>query len=289
MVDLTELFCLVDEFCVRLERALPALPSLLSSHGPAPRLAPGEVLTLFILFHMQRYREFKKFYTDHVLQHLTSEFPHLVSYPRYIAILPRYAFYFFAFLFHLLGACSGISFIDSTTLRVCLGKRVKSHKVFKGLAEWAKSSKGWVFGFKLHLVINDRGELLRVCLTRGRCDDRKVVPQLLQTLFGKVYGDKGYISQALFEKLFKEGVELVTKIKKNMKGALLPLVDKVMLRKRAVIESVIDQLKNISQIEHTRHRSPVNFCINVIAGLIAYSLQPKKPSLELQRDFPLAA
>lgn len=283
MTELTELFCLVDDFCVRLDRACPALPTLRPTRGPAPALFPSEVLTLLILFHSQRYRDFKTFYTKHVCKYLAREFPNLVSYPHFVALLPRFAFYFFAFLFFLLGPCSGLSFIDSTTLRVCLGKRAKSHRVFKGLAEWAKTSKGWVFGFKLHLVVNDRGELLRFCLSRGRTDDRKPVPDLLRRLFGKVYGDKGYISQKLFEELFEQGVELVTKVRKNMKGALLPFLDKILLRRRAVIESVIDQLKNISQIEHTRHRSPVNFCINLIAGLIAYSLQPKKPSLNLAR------
>ena len=141
---------------------------------------------------------------------------------------------------------------------------------------------GWFYGFKLHLVINDCGELLACQITPGNVDDRKPVPALCKRLFGKLIADRGYISQPLFEQLLDTfGVQLITKLRKNMKNRLLPLIDKLLLRKRAIIESVVDQLKNISQIEHTRHRSPINCFINIIAGLIAYCHQPKKPSLNL--------
>ena len=164
---------------------------------------------------------------------------------------------------------------------VCLNQRIASHKVFAGLAERGKTSTGWFFGFKLHLVINDRGELLSVHLTPGNVDDRKPVPQLLHKLFGKVFGDKGYISQSLREFLRQTfGVQLVTKLRSTAKNQLpMPLMDRVLLSKRAIIESVIDQLKNISQIEHSRHRSVTNFLVNLLCGLIAYAHQPKKPSL----------
>ena len=119
-------------------------------------------------------------------------------------------------------------------------------------------------------------------LTAGNVDDRKPVPNLVKTLIGKLVGDKGYISQKLFDTLLQHGLQLVTKIKKNMKNRLLTLWDKFLLRKRAVIESVNDQLKNISQIEHSRHRSVLNFLANILAALIAYMLQPKKPSIKLE-------
>ena len=110
-------------------------------------------------------------------------------------------------------------------------------------------------------------------------DDREPVPALAKGLVGKLIGDKGYISNNLFLELWNDGLQLITKIKKNMKNKLMPLVDKILLRKRAVVESVNDQLKNISQIEYIRHRSVWNFACNVVAGLCAYSLQPKKPSI----------
>ena len=143
---------------------------------------------------------------------------------------------------------------------------------------------GWFYGFKLHLVINDQGELLAFYLSAGNMDDRVPVPQLAQRLFGKLFGDKGYISQPLFDQLLAQDVQLVTGIRKNMKNRLLPLWDKLLLRKRTLIETVNDQLKNISQIAHTRHRSVNNFLVNVIAGLIAYTHQPKKPALKLNDE-----
>lgn len=144
---------------------------------------------------------------------------------------------------------------------------------------------GWFFGFKLHLVINDRGEIMAVQITPANVDDRKPVPQLTQSLNGKMFGDKGYISQPLFDKLLDQGLQLVTRIKKNMKNKLMPLIDKILLRKRGLIESVNDQLKNISQIEHTRHRSIWNFAVNSLGALTAYVLKPKKPSLKVKTAF----
>lgn len=185
-----------------------------------------------------------------------------------------------AYLVSRYGACSGLSFVDSTPIAVCHNRRIPSHRVFEGLARRGKSSVGWFFGFKLHIVINDTGELLAVRLTPGNVDDRAPVPQLTQRVFGKLFGDKGYISKALFAELFKRDIQLVTKLKTNMKNRLMLMIDKVLLRKRAIIESVNDQLKNISQVEHTRHRSVANFIVNLVSGLIAYTHQPRKPSLK---------
>ena len=140
---------------------------------------------------------------------------------------------------------------------------------------------GWFYGFKLHLVVNDQGELLACQLTPGNVDDRTPVPILSKRLFGKLFGDRGYISRRLFEQLWQDfQVQLITKLRKNMQNRLMIMSDKLLLRKRALIETIIDQLKNISQIEHSRHRSPINFVVNVLAGLIAYCLQPKKPALQ---------
>ncbi len=125
-------------------------------------------------------------------------------------------------------------------------------------------------------------------MTTGNIDDRKPAPDLLHDRLGKVYGDKGYISQPLFDTLFARGVELITKNRKNMKPRLLKLMDKLLLRKRAIIETIIDQLKNISQVEHTRHRAPVGFLWNLAAALIAYCHQPKKPNLNLVTQAEMA-
>ena len=135
---------------------------------------------------------------------------------------------------------------------------------FKGLAKKSKSTMGWFFWFKLHIIINDKGELMAFKVTHSTTDDRKSVEKLTHNLTGKLIGDKGYISQALFTKLYQEGLELITSIRKNMKNRVMTMTNKLLLRKRALIETVNDQLKNISQIDHTRHRSPINFMVNLM-------------------------
>jgi hypothetical protein len=180
------------------------------------------------------------------------------------------------------GKSQGVAFIDSTLLAVCPPRRSSRHKVFAGLARWGRNSFGWCYGFKLHLLLNDVGELLACRLTAANGDDRKPVPQLVKAVQGKVCGDRGYMSQALFADLFAHGVQLITKLRKDMKNKLLPILDKLLLRKRSLIETVNDQLKNISQIEHSRHRSVANFLVNLVAGLIAYTYQEKKPSLHIR-------
>jgi len=184
---------------------------------------------------------------------------------------------------------TGIAFVDSTPLKACHIKREKSHRVFKKEAAKSKTSTGWFYGFKLHLIINDKGELLTFHLTPGSIDNRVPVPQMAQDIWGKLYGDKGYISQALFKQLLKTDVQLVTKIRKNMKNKLMPLMDKVLLRKRALIETVNDPLKNISQIEHTRHRSAIGFICNLLAGLITYTYRETLPSLNISTGHPATA
>jgi len=280
-MSLLELFCNVDDFWKRFQ--LHWNQQMLAS-GALQRLRDGnlsesEVMTIMIHFHQSHYRNFKAYYKQHVQVHLRSEFPNLVSYGRFVQLMPTVLVPLCAYLVSCYGRCTGISFIDSTPIGVCHNRRIHSHRVFEGMAARGKSSVGWFFGFKLHIVVNDLGELLACRLTLGNVDDRSPVSDLTRRVFGKLFGDKGYISQALFAQLFERGIQLVTKLKSNMKNRLMPLADKVLLRKRAIIESINDQLKNISQIEHTRHRSPVNFMVNLVSGLIAYCHQPKKPSL----------
>ena len=283
MNSLVELFVSVDDFCMVF---MPKLNQLLLASGAIQRqrarsLSTSEVMTILIHFHQSHYRNFKAYYCKYVLVHLRKEFPGLVSYSRFVEFIPSALFPLCAYLRQVcFGDCTGISFIDSTSLDVCLNQRISSHKVFAGLAQRGKTSTGWFFGFKLHLVFNDRGEILNVVLTPANVDDRKPVPQLVKKLFGKLFGDKGYLSQPLFDELYQTfGIQLITKLKSNMKNRLMLFSDKLLLRKRAIVETIIDQLKNISQIEHSRHRSVANFLVNVLCGLIAYAHQPVKPSI----------
>jgi len=284
MESLLELFVSVDDFC---QVFLPFWERKLLQDGSKKRRRSGElsiseIMTIIIHFHQSHYRDFKTYYSEHVCQHLSKEFPKLVSYERFVILMPFVLGPLSAYLKSLYGRCHGISFIDSTALSVCDNHRIHNHKVFVGIAQRGKGSMGWFYGLKLHLVVNDWGELLACQITPGNIDDREPVSTLSRRLFGKLIADRGYISQALFEQLLDTfGVQLITKLRKNMKNRLMPLMDKLLLRKRAIIESIVDQLKNISQIEHTRHRSPTNCFINIIAGLIAYCHQPKKPSLNL--------
>jgi len=283
---ITEIFCDVDDFCKAFANHCQA--HLLQENNENPMKMPkcsmsmSEIMTIVIYFHLSHYRTFKWYYKQHVCVYLRPYFPHLVSYNRFVEIMQLLVVPLTLYLMkHKIGKCSGISFLDSTTLDVCHNRRIYSHKVFKGLAERGKSSTGWFYGFKLHLIVNDKGEILAFCLTPGNVDDRdwKTISTLTKDLFGKIFADRGYISQKLFAKLYEKDITLVTRLKKNMKNKLICLQDKLLLRKRAVIESVNDFLKNICQIEHSRHRSPVNFLVNLVAGLVAYSFLPKKPSL----------
>lgn len=283
-MSLIPIFCEIDDFCQDFE---PMLNRHLLDDGNRKRLrrstlARSEVMTIIVEFHRSNYRTFKHYYNQHVCVYLRWAFPQLVSYNRFVELMGEALLPLCAYLHTRKGSCSGISFIDSMPIAVCHNRRIHSHQVFDETAERGKNSVGWFYGFKLHLIVNDEGELLAVQLTAGNVDDRTPVPKLVKELFGKLYGDKGYISQKLFDLLFADGVQLVTKIRKNMKNKLMPIFDKLMLRKRAIIETIYDQLKNISQIEHTRHRSGFNFLVNVISALIAYTYQEKKPSLNLR-------
>jgi transposase len=284
-MSLLELFVEVDDFCSAFEgwAAQQQLPGK-AKRGPEPSLSASEVMTIVIHFHQAGYRDFKSFYQKHVCKHLVAEFPKLVSYGRFIELMPSVLLVLCAYLQNRFGNCTGIAFVDSTPLAVCHNRRISRHKVFKDLAARGKNMMGWFYGFKLHLIVNELGELLAVHLTPGNVDDRRPLRGMTEDLFGKLFGDKGYLSQALFETFYERGLELVTSLRKNMKGQLMLLSDKLLLRKRFIIETITDQLKNISQIEHTRHRSPANFAVNLLAGLIAYTHQPKKPSLRLPAD-----
>jgi len=281
-VNWVELFCDVDDFCLVVEPLLQQrlLEGGLRRRNRKGRMTASEIMTILIAFHQSNFRDFKHFYQMLAVRH-RAEFPDLVSYNRFVELMPTVILLLCAYLKSRFGSCTGISFIDSTKLAVCGNKRIKRNRVFNGIARLGKTTMGWFFGFKLHLVINECGELLAVQLTPGNIDDREPVPDMTRELIGKLFGDKGYISEKLFRELWDHGLQLVTSIRSNMKNKLMPVLDKVLLRKRSLIETVNDQLKNISQIEHTRHRSPGNFMVNLIAGLIAYTHQPKKPSLRL--------
>ncbi len=229
-----------------------------------------------------QHKNLKHFYINFVQIHLNDLFPKTVSYNRFVELSQQVILPMTMFLkMQCLGECTGITYVDSTPIRVCNKKRIKRNKVFKDIAAVGKSTMGWFYGFKLHLIVNEKGDILNFVITQGNVDDRAPLndSKFLSKIKGKLYGDKGYISAKLTQLLFVDGVQLITGIRDKMKNCLLELKDKILLRKRSIIETINDELKNICQVEHSRHRSFENFISNLISGLIAYSFFPKKPAI----------
>lgn len=288
-----EIFCNLDDFMKEFETVLIknsiSGSSLPKKRNRKSKMSKSEVITIMVIFHLKSYRNLKHFYLYYVSKHMRDFFPDLVSYNRFVELQKKVIQPLAVYLkLRGLGKCSGISFIDSTALKVSHYKREKQHKVFKGIAEKSYGTLGWFYGFKLHLICNDKGQIVDFMITKANVDDRFPLKNknFHDKIFGKIYGDKGYLGKDLFDKLFVDGIHLVTKLRKNMKKKALEFMDKVYLRKRAIIESVNDVLKNTCQIEHSRHRSFDNFLANLIAGLTAYSFLDAKPSIEIQRFLP---
>ncbi len=277
---LTELFCEICEFYKIFEAIF--IKQVIGERRQRPfcRLDICEIMTIMIAFQMIGGQNFKQFYKDVILQFHRKEFPNLVSYQRFIELAPMALTILAIFLkFRIeMSEKTGLYIIDSTALCVCKNIRIPRHKVFKELAKRGKTSTGWFYGFRLHLVINHLGELMSVHITAGDIDDRKPVSKMVKALKGKLLGDKGYIKKVLVKELFEQGLEFITTIRKNMKQNM-SVFNRILLRKRAVIETANDLLKNYFQAEHSRHRSAAGFMNNVLSALIAYSFYPNKPEM----------
>ena len=280
----TELFCIIDEFCKHFEAENAG--NLLEDNSGAKRrrrqasLSDSEIMTILLYFHFGTFRNFKHYYLFFIKGTMKSYFPKAVSYNRFVELESRVFFQLMFFLnLGAFGRCTGITFVDSTMIPVCHNLRRYANKVFKGIATDGKGTMGWCHGFKLHLACNDRGEIIAFVLTGANVSDKdpKVFKVLAKRLYGKMFADKGYISQKLFDFLFEDGIQLVTGLRVNMKNKLIPFYDRMMLRKRYIIETINDMLKNTAQIVHSRHRSVSNFIMNLISALGAYCFFDNKP------------
>jgi hypothetical protein len=281
MNELVELYCCVDDFWKQFKNEWDKhLIDRTWPHGPDPELSTSEMMTIVILFHQSNFRTFKHFYCDYVLKFLRKEFPKLISYSRFVYLMKNLFVPLFAFLLHNRGKITGIAFIDSTKIQICHNKRIPRNKVFSSVAKRGKTTAGWFYGFKLHLIINEVGEILAFQFTPGNVSDVSTLESLSKGVFGKLFGDKGYISAEIAKKLFERGLKLFTTFRNKMKNKLIELKDKILLRKRVLVETVNDQLKNISQLGHTRHRSVGNFFVNALGAIAAYTQQPKKPRIK---------
>ena len=280
----TALFCVIDDFCKQFESENAGKLLLGEEQGKRRRrkasMSDSEIMTILLYFHFGSFRNFKHYYLFFVKGALKSHFPNAVSYNRFVELESRVFFPLMFFLnLRAFGRCTGITFVDSTMIPVCHNLRRYANKVFKGFATDGKGTMGWCHGFKLHLACNDRGEIIAFVLTGANVSDKdpNVFKVLAKRLYGKLFADKGYISQKIFDFLFEDGIQLVTGLRVNMKNRLMPFYDRLMLRKRHIIETINDMLKNKAQLVHSRHRSLTNFIMNLISALGAYSFFENKP------------
>lgn len=288
---IVEVFCFVDDFgkegqAYYATHPLPVGLEPRHSAGRKAALSESEVLTILVLYHLSGFKCFEYFYERLLLQDLKSYFPQAVSYTQFLYLSQQ------ACLHMLLLAQYRCSFsartkpyyIDSKKLPVCDNRRIPQHRVFANIARQGKSSTGWFYGFKLHLVTKQYAQLIRFLITPANVADnnKQVLGYLLADLQGKCYGDKGYLSSML-EELLEKGLHLVTKLRKNM---LLTFQDKLGLLKRGKIEAVNDVLMSVCDIDHTRHRNPINAFVQVLSGLVAYCfLEPQNTKFKPDRLF----
>ena len=275
--QLTRIFCQIDDFCKELnsytnQKALPS-PSR-SKRGPRCSLSDSEIMTILIFFQASGYRNFKTFYTHFLLDYWHHAFPNLPSYHRFLELMPRVAIPLVLFSQLNCGKKTGLYYIDSSCLPVCHLKRSKRHKTFKEIAQYGRTSVGWFFGLKLHIVVNERGQLMAFRITSGNRSDITSAEPLLKHLQGLAFGDKGYISKAVFNRLLKQGLKLVTRVRKNMKKTPLSSLEKQLLDQRGIIETIIGHLKHRYQVWHTRHRSIANAMTHLVAAIAAYVIDP---------------
>jgi len=278
---LVETFCAVDDFC---KAFLPQWEAYLIRNGTAPRgpepgLAISEIITILLMLHGSRFKYLKSFYNGVTGEVLRRYFPSMPCYERFVALQPSVLLPLLCFLLSRLGQRTGIYYIDSTALAVCHNRRIGRHKTFKGLAARGKTSMGWFFGFKLHLVFNHLNEIVALKLTPGNVHDGAPVEQLTQNLTGKLFGDKGYLGKQRVAALLKRGLVLMTKVRKNMKALPLTLIDKLLLNARNMAETIIGHIKAFSSLNLPKHRAPINAFLHLLAALTAYQLNPIKPDV----------
>lgn len=289
MIDLTTIFYQIDEFCKKFNHQVKknTLSAGKNIRNRTIKLTQSEVMTISIWYHFSGYKDFKNYYEKHVLVYLKREFPGLVSYSRFIELRKIIIKPMIVFLITTMGSCTGKSFIDSFRLISCHAKRQSSHKTLKAISAKGKTSTGWFYGTKVHLIFNDKGEIISLSISPGNISDNneQLLLKITKDIKGKLFGDKGYIiNPKLFEKLYLKGLQIVTKIRANMKNKLMDMDDKLALRKRGFAESIGDILKEHLNLEHTRHRSIWGFFLNIFSCLVAYQMREKKPQLSVRID-----
>src|SRR5215213_10386052 len=279
---LVEDFCQFDDFCQGFyphweARLLAEGSAPCKKRGPEAGLADSEIMTILVLYHSSRFRNFKAFYQGVVLALLRSAFPKAPCYARFIALTSHVWVPLTFFLLSRMGPRTGIYYIDSTALPVCHNRRIDRHKVFADLAERGKTSTGWFFGFKLHLVFNHERQIVALALTPGNVRDTTPVPQLTRDLIGKLFGDKGYAGKDLAHGWLRRGLVLMTRVRRNMKRLPVSFLDKALLNGRNIVETITGHIKEFPSLRLPRHRSVFNAFTHLTAALVAYQINPLPP------------
>lgn len=280
MCKYTTIFTIVDDFCKTYEDWVSH--KLITSGKQRDRkgkLSLSEGVSIMIFYHFSQFKHFKIFYQYFITK--GELFKNPPCYERFIAIIPSLFLPLVIMMHYLSGKKTGIYYVDSTHFAVCKNIRISSHKTFAGLAQRGHSSIDWFYGFKLHMIINDQSQIIAIKITKGNKDDRKAFEEMVTTanLKGKCYADKGYISKGLLARLYAKGLLLITGIKRNMKNYLIPILDKLLHKKRFIIETIFGYIKEQFNIRPNKHRSPVNFFASLFAALIAYQIKPAKPKI----------
>jgi hypothetical protein len=279
--NIIAIFFCIDEFCKTYEEwEKHRLIDTGRKRYRSCEMSLSEMLTIMVIFHVSPCKVFKYFYAHYLSCAHKQDFPNLISYNRFVQLMPRLFVPFCILLQSLFGEETGIYIADPTALPVCHNKRINRNRVFKGMAERGKTTMGWFYGLKLHMVLNHKGSIMAVKITPGNVDERTVLDEMTRHLKGNLFADKGFISRDLFKDLYQRGLKLITGIRSNMKNYLMDLGEKILLRKRFLVETVFGILKVHMNLSHTRHRSPTNCCVNILSCLVAYQLKQDKPSFK---------
>lgn len=289
--QLWHIFMEADDYCLALQAwSQRNGRDTRRSYWQNPQLSDSEIITILVFYHYSGYKCFQYYYQRMVLGELRSYFPKAVSYERFLASIPRLVPSIYVFLQVLMSQSKRTQFyfIDSKKLAVCHNKRIHSHRVFDGIAERGKTSVGWFYGLKTHLLLNHMGQIVNFQLTPGNISDNHpdLLKDMLGDLKGECYGDKGYLT-SLFEHFYERGMHIVSKVRNNMKNKLMPISQKMRLKKRGLIESVFDIMTSVLDLEHARHRKPANALAHILSCLCAYCFYPNKPSVFVQQKHGL--
>ena len=179
-------------------------------------------------------------------------------------------------------AGGGLYFMDSTPMKVCENKRIFDHKVCEDMAQRGKSSMGWFFGFKLHVVCDSLGRLVSLLITPGNTDDRKFALKLLKGLRGLCVADAGYVSKKLMQELYQQGLLLLTDVRNSMKR-LMSETQHGLLKLRQRIEGVFSCLKHRLKAEASIARSPLGYLSRCLYACLTFALSKE---LEIKTLLP---